>query len=332
MKFARYMSLVALAMAVAFMMAVVPSAPKSASAQGPAYRYECNYVTMSSKVTETSPVNTQNATPNSTGSQSGVTVTGGTGTTVNAAVPPAIATNRCSAISSAVLANGTADKTALCYLNTSLATTITEYETYVNKDVLISIAGTGSFSGIANRRQLKARVTSFVIEGDAAATGASIAVKTRHVVEFDNYSDADGVCRFNEMCFVALGEGTVTDYPAGHVMAYDQKVDNNDNLNLSIAVISGEQQLKGLCGRLTNSRNNSTNVVTLADLTPGTAGSSVTGEVAEANPNNGQLQSRSELSKLNSNSLVFNFAGALCECQTNKSGPTDYGTQNNQGQ
>ena len=68
-------------------------------------------------------------------------------------------------------------------------------------------------------------------------------------------------------------------------------------------------------------------MVTLSDLTPSTAGSDV-----EANPNNGQLQSRSELSKLNANSFVFNFAGALCECQTNKSGPTDYGTQNNQGQ
>lgn len=320
MKLARYMSLAALAMAVAFLMAAVPSAPKSASAQGPATRYECNYVTMASKLTETD-LNANNATPNSTGAQSGVGSTS-TATTAPTATAPSIGNNRCTAAATAPCARTSA----------SLAADIAAYETYVNRDVLLTIAGTGSFSGIANRRQLKATVTSFVIEGNADDSGGTDAIKTRHVVEFDNYSNQDGLCTVNEMCFVALGEGSITDYPAGSNMAYDLNTANNDNLNLAIAVTSGEQQLKGLCGRLTNSRNNSTNVVTGADLTNGTASNSNAADVnAEANPGNGQLQSRSELSKLNGTSLVFNFAGALCECQTNKSGPTDYGVQNNQG-
>jgi len=317
MKLARYMSLVALAMAVAFLMAVVPSAPKSASAQGPATRFECNYVTMSSKLTETA-LTTESNPNNSTGSQSGVTTTGNTGTTGTTAVAPRIGNNRCLTVDSALKVGDN------CYLNAALTADVAAYETYTNRDVLFSISGTGSFSGIANRRQLKGRVTSFITEGDAAASGTTpVAIKTRHVVEFDNYSVQDGVCDVNEMCFIALGEGTIVDYPAGNIQAYDQNTANNDNLNISIAVTSGRQQLASLCGRLTNSRNNSTSQ---------TIGTNNGAFGPDATPDNGQLQSRSELSKLNGNSLVFNMAGALCECQTNKSGPLDYGVQNNQGQ
>jgi len=327
MKLARYMSLVALAMAVALLMAVVPSAPKSASAQGPATRYECNYVTMSSKTRELSPLNPGTTgvnapTPNSTGSQSGVTGVGtgasGTGTTQPAtgvAVVTPLDRNRCET------ANVSTTSGDLCFLAASLSADIAAYETYVNKDVLFSISGTGSFSGIANRRQLKGRVTSFVIEGDASAAGTTAApIKTRHVVEFDNYSNQDGVCASNEMCFVALGEGSIIDYLQNTLQAYDQRTDNLDNLNISIAVVGGNQQLTGLCGRLSNSRNNTTSqAVGGGDFAP------------DATPENAQTQSRSEMSKLNETSLVFNMAGALCECQTNKSGPSDYGEQNNQG-
>jgi len=315
MKLARYMSLVALAMAVALLMAVVPSAPKSASAQGPATRYECNYVTMSSKIKELSNVNLNNATPNSTGSQSGVTGTGSTTPATGGAVVQTNDRNRCET------ANVSTTQGDLCFLAASLSADIAAYETYVNEDVLFSISGTGSFSGIANRRQLKGRVTSFVIEGDASAAGTTAApIKTRHVVEFDNYSNQDGVCASNEMCFVALGEGSIIDYSKNTLQGYDQLTDNLDNLNISIAVVGGNQQLRGLCGRLSNSRNNTTSqTVGGGDFAP------------DATPENAQTQSRSEMSKLNGTSLVFNMAGALCECQTNKSGPSDYGEQNNQG-
>jgi len=340
MKLARYMSLVALAMAVALLMAVVPSAPKSASAQGPATRYECNYVTMSSKIKELSPLNsnptstatgtqttTNIGTPNSTGSQSGVTGVGtgasgtptGVGTNSPATGVAVVQTNDRNRCETANVSTTAGD---LCFLAASLSADIAAYETYVNKDVLFSISGTGSFSGIANRRQLKGRVTSFVIEGDASAVGTTAApIKTRHVVEFDNYSNQDGVCASNEMCFVALGEGAIIDYSKNTLQGYDQLTDNLDNLNISIAVVGGNQQLRGLCGRLSNSRNNTTSqTVGGGDFAP------------DATPENAQTQSRSEMSKLNGTSLVFNMAGALCECQTNKSGPSDYGVQNNQGQ
>jgi len=312
---------------VALLMAVVPSAPKSASAQGPATRYECNYVTMSSKIKELSNLNpnptsttggtqtsTNAGTPNSTGSQSGVTSTGAAG----GASVQTNDRNRCET------ANVSTTQGDLCFLAASLSADIAAYETYVNEDVLFSISGTGSFSGIANRRQLKGRVTSFVIEGNASAVGTTAApIKTRHVVEFDNYSNQDGVCASNEMCFVALGEGSIIDYSKNTLQGYDQLTDNLDNLNISIAVIGGNQQLRGLCGRLSNSRNSTTSQTTQSN----------NGEFGpDATPENAQAQSRSEMSKLNGTSLVFNMAGALCEFQTNKSGPSDYGVQNNQGQ
>lgn len=315
MKFARYMSLVALAMAVAFLMAVVPSAPKSASAQGPAYRYECNYTTIASKLIEAdaaaNPGNYTGPTPFTSGTGTSGTTASGT----NLGAP-----NRCSDQATAPCSD--LDDT------TYAAAALTAIPTYINRDVLFTIAGTGSFSGIANRRQLRARITSTIIDGTSPdVAGLTNPIKSRHVIEFQNYSNNDGVCATSEMCFVALGEGTVNDYAARGTsnagMGYDQLTPNNDNLNITIAVFRGEQQLRGLCGRLTNSRNTSTSQTDPTTFTP------------EASPNNNPtntVESRSELSKLNKDNLVFNFQGALCECQTNKSGPTDYGTQNNQGQ
>jgi len=254
-------------------------------------------------------------------SQSGVTSTGAAG----GASVQTNDRNRCET------ANVSTTQGDLCFLAASLSADIAAYETYVNKDVLFSISGTGSFSGIANRRQLKGRVTSFVIEGDASAAGTTAApIKTRHVVEFDNYSNQDGVCASNEMCFVALGEGSIIDYLQNTLQAYDQRTDNLDNLNISIAVVGGNQQLRGLCGRLSNSRNNTTSQTVNGNSATGSA-TTVTDFAPDATPENAQTQSRSEMSKLNGTTLVFNMAGALCECQTNKSGPSDYGEQNNQG-
>jgi len=314
MKFARYMSLIALAMAVAFLVAVVPSAPKSASAQGPATRYECNYTTISSKLNEMASDATPVTSSGTATAVSGSGISGPTASGINLGAP-----NRCTNQTAAPCSN--LDDAA--YSDTVLGATAT----YINKDVLFTIAGTGSFSGIANRRQLRARVTSQIIDGtNPDVAGLSNPIKSRHVIEFQNYSNNDGVCSVTEMCFVALGEGTVNDYPVRGTTnsgnGYDQLTPNNDNLNITIAVFRGEQQLKGLCGRLSNSRNTSTSQI------------DATTYENEANPNNSPLngvESRSEVSKLNGDNLVFSFQGALCECQTNTSGPRDYGTQNNQG-
>ncbi|MFN7625118.1 MAG: hypothetical protein ACK5RS_18425 [Acidobacteriota bacterium] len=116
MRLSRLASMVAFAMAVAILMAVVPGAPKSASAQGPAARFECNYTTAVSHA---------------------LTVTSNQGY--------AVANN---------LKTGTTD-------------------TYVNSNVLFTLAGTSSFSGIGNRRQLRATVTTTVISSAAQTVPAA---------------------------------------------------------------------------------------------------------------------------------------------------------------
>jgi len=270
MRLARFASMVAFAMAVAFLLAVVPGVPKSASAQGPAARYECNYTTAISHA---------------------VTVTSNQGY--------AVASN---------LKTGTTD-------------------TYVNSNVLFTLSGTSSFSGIGNRRQLRATVTTTVLSSVSQAVPAALAargvtsidfIRTTHTVEFQNYANNDGVCTTNEMCFVALGEGIVSDYAANTQEAYDQLTANNDNLDITLAVVRGEQQLKSLCGRLTNSRNSTSSVIT-------------SGTTPNYDPAANPPESQTEWSKLTANYLYFTMQGALCECQGNKSGPLDYGQQNNQG-
>ena len=270
MRVVRIMSLIAFAVSVAFLMAAVPGMPKSASAQGPASRYECNYTTAISHA---------------------VTVDSNRGYTV-----------------AANLKSGTTD-------------------TYVNSNVLFTISGTSSFSGIGNRRQLRATVTTTVISSASQTVPAALTargvtsldfIRTTHTVEFQNYANGDGVCSTSEMCFVALGEGLVSDYAANTQEAYDQLTANNDNLDITLAVTRGEQQLKTLCGRLTNSRNSTSSVIT-------------SGTTPNYDPAANPQESQTEWSKLTANYLYFTLQGALCECQGNKSGPSDYGVQNNQG-
>ena len=270
MKLSRLTSIVAFGLAVAFLMAMVPGLPKSASAQGPATRYECNYTTAVSHA---------------------LTVTSNQGYSV---VPN--------------LKTGTTD-------------------TYVNSNVLFTISGTGSFSGIGNRRQLRATVTTTVLSSVAQTVSPTLAargvtsidfIRTTHVVEFQNYANNDGICTTNEMCFVALGEGIVSDYAKNTQQGYDQLTDNNDNLDITLAVVRGEQQLKSLCGRLTNSRNSTSSVI-------------ISGTTPNYDPSANPQESRTEWSKLTANYLYFTLQGALCECQGNKSGPLYYGQQNNQG-
>ena len=270
MKLSRFASMAAFAVAVALLMAIVPGLPKSASAQGPAARYECNYTTAVSHA---------------------LTVTSNQGY--------AVAAN---------LKAGTTD-------------------TYVNSNVLFTLSGTSSFSGIGNRRQLRATVTTTVLSSAAQTVPAALTAKgvtsidfirTTHTVEFQNYANGDGVCTTNEMCFVALGEGIVSDYAANTQEAYDQLTANNDNLDITLAVVRGEQQLKSLCGRLTNSRNTTSSVIT-------------SGTTPNYDPAQNPPESQTEWSKLTANYLYFTLQGALCECQGNKSGPLDYGQQNNQG-
>ncbi|MFN7624807.1 MAG: hypothetical protein ACK5RS_16850 [Acidobacteriota bacterium] len=273
MRLSRFLSMIAFAMAVAFLIALVPGAPKSASAQGPAGRFECNYTTAVSHA---------------------LTVTSNQGY--------AVANN---------LRAGTTN-------------------TYVNSNVLFTLSGTSSFSGIANRRQLRATVTTTVLSSVAQTVPAVLAargvtsldfIRTTHVVEFLNYANNDGLCTTNEMCFVALGEGIVSDYAKnnqpGFQQGYDQLTDNNDNLDITLAVVRGEQQLKNLCGRLTNSRNSTSSAI-------------ISGATPNYDPAANPQESRTEWSKLTPNYLYFTFQGALCECQGNKSGPLDYGQQNNQ--
>jgi hypothetical protein len=233
MKLARYASMFAFAAAGAFLMSVVPGAPKSASAQGPAARYECNYTTAS---------NAQ-----------GAAAAAGTST------------------------NGT---------------------TFVTKNVIVTIAGTSSFSGIANRRALRATVTTNILSAAGLAAGP---VLSEHIFEFQNNSDGDGVCEVNEMCFVTKDEGVLT--ATSTVGTF--------NVDISMAVTRGEQQFKNLCGKLLNSRNNTSN---------GTP----------SNP--APLNRATEVSNISATSYNFVVQGSLCECHTNKTGPTDYGQQNDQGE
>ncbi|MFM8395319.1 MAG: hypothetical protein ACKOB4_15505, partial [Acidobacteriota bacterium] len=117
MKLSRFASMAAFAVAVALLMAIVPGLPKSASAQGPAARYECNYTTAVSHA---------------------LTVTSNHGY--------AVAAN---------LKAGTTD-------------------TYCNSNVLFTPSGTSSFSGIGNRRQLRATVTTTVLSSAAQTVPAAL--------------------------------------------------------------------------------------------------------------------------------------------------------------
>ena len=283
MKLTRIASMIAFAMAVALLMGVVPGAPKSASAQGPAVNYECNYTTAISH-----PL----------------------GGGVDGA--PAVTNNQ-------------------AYLTTTNLKTGTT-DTYVNSNVLFSLTGTSSFSGIGNRRQLRATVTTTVISSTPRTVSTALAargvtaqdfIRTTHVVEFQNYANNDGVCTTSEMCFVALGEGLVTDYAANTQEAYNQLTANNDNLDITLAVTRGEQQLKSLCGRLTVMRSVTSDVITNPNNNPVNS--------PNYDPAQNPAESQTEWSKLTANYLYFTLQGALCQCQGPKSGPTDYGVQNNQG-
>ena len=249
MKLARIASTFAFTAAIAFLMSVVPGAPKSASAQGPAARYECNYVT---------------ANNTSVASATGNVVAVGTST------------------------NGT---------------------TYVTPNVLVSFNGTSSFSGIANRRNLRAQVTTNIISRVTQTDGSDVVI-TEHIFEFQNASDNDGVCELNEMCFRTTDRGVFT--PTATVGSYD--------IDISMAVSNGGQQLRGLCGKLVNSRNSSSSTGDLGGV-PGTP------EVPTPTPTN----HATEISRITPTTIQFVIQGALCECQTNKSGPLDYGQQNDQG-
>lgn len=228
MKLARYASMFAFAAAGAFLMSVVPGAPKSASAQGPAARYECNYTTASN-------------------------------------------------------AQGAAAATG----------TSTDGVTFTTNNVIVTIAGTSSFSGVANRRALRAKVTTRILSAAGLVAGP---VLSEHVFEFQNNSNGDGVCSPTEMCFVTKDEGVLT----------ATSTTGTFNVDINMAVTYGGQQFKNLCGKLVNSRNSTSNVAT----TPNRA---------------------TEVSNISATSYNFVVQGALCECQTNKSGPTDYGQQNDQG-
>lgn len=244
MKLARIASTFAFVAAIAFLMSVVPGAPKSASAQGPAARYECNYVT----------------------------------------------------------ANNTTEFTATG--TTAVVGTSTNGTTYVTKNVLISFAGTSSFSGIANRRSLRAQVTTNILSRVTQANGSDVVI-TEHIFEIQNASDNDGVCELNELCFRTTDRGVFT--PTSTTGAYD--------IDISMAVTDGNQSFLNLCGKLVNSRNSSSSTGDLGGV-PGAP-----------TPTN----HATEVSRITPTTIQFVVQGSLCQCQTNKSGPTDYGQQNDQG-
>lgn len=161
---------------------------------------------------------------------------------------------------------------------------------YITNDAQISLAGNSLGGSTANRRRIAARVTTTIVSQSAPAANGTITAILSNVYEVNSHAvPADGVCNQNsdEECFATLDRATLVPV-AGQTNVY--KVIAN------LAIVAGGGAYKNACGKLTSSSNSDGSIVIL--------------NLGAATP-----------------TLTWSFEGGLCECQTAKSGPLDFGAE-----